>query len=174
MLASRGIALGLALVGVGALSACDDLSRFATGDDSVFAGSVVGEEADSFVRRGFAPATTMELEFDPRTSDVPIAGSITTSPDPITGERVFDATSLESIAPLQHDLLSEYDFPGGGRVQNYLYVARPSAGPLVGRDVMIFLSLLDDGSAELRVVAGTGDDARGDHFGVFRLRRRQR
>jgi hypothetical protein len=167
VLASRRVALALFVV----LCACDDLSRFSTGTDSVFTGMVVGDEPDSFVRRGFAPATTLQLEFDPHASDVPIAGSITTSPDPITGVRTFDATSLESIAPLQHDLLSEYEFPGGGRVQNYLYVARPLAGPLAGRDVMIFLSLLDDGSAELRVIAGTGDESRGDHFGLFRLHR---
>jgi hypothetical protein len=37
--------------------------------------------------------------------------------------------------------------------------------------VMIFLSLLDDGSVELRVVAGTGDGTRSDHFGIFRLRK---
>ncbi|MDQ3037306.1 MAG: hypothetical protein M3Y87_33235 [Myxococcota bacterium] len=165
--------IALLTIALLSLAGCDDLSRFATDGDAVYRGTVVGDEADSFVRRGFAPGTVMELEFDPRSSDVPQPGSLTTSPDPITGERVFDATPLESIPPLQHDLLSEYEFPGGGRVQNYLYVARPVAGPLAGRDVMIFLSLLDDGSAEIRVIAGTGEAARGDHFGVFRLRREQ-
>lgn len=166
----RAAVLSLALL---SLAGCDDLSRFSTDGDAVYRGPVVGDEPDSFVRRGFAPGTVMELEFDPRISDVPQPGSITTSPDPITGERVFEATPLESIAPLQHDLLSEYQFPGSGRVQNYLYVARPVAGPLAGRDAMVFLSLLDDGSTEIRIVAGAGDVARGDHFGVFRLRRQQ-
>lgn len=167
------VALSLLLLSL-ALSGCDDLSRFATDGDAVLRGTVVGVEPDSFVRRGFAPATVMELDFDPLMSAVPAPGSITTSPDPISRERVFDATPIESIAALQHDLLSQYDFPGGGRVQNYLYVARPTSGPLAGRDVMIFLSLLDDAGAEVRVIAGTGDEARGDHFGVFRLSRQQR
>lgn len=157
-----------------ALGGCDDLARFATDEGTVFRGAVAGDEPDSFIRRGFAPGTTLELEFDPRSSDVPQPGTITTSPDPITGARAFDATPLESIAPLQHDLLSEYEFPGDGRVRNYLYFARPSAGPLAGRDVLVSISLLDDGGAELRVIAGPGDAARGDHFGVFRLRRQSR
>ncbi len=150
---------------------CEDLSRFATDGESVFRGAVIGSESDSFIRRGFTPGTRMELRFDPQISAVPQPGTITTSPDPVTSERVFDETPLESIAALQHDSLSQYDFPGGGRVQNYIYLARPSHGPLAGRDVMVFLSLLEDGSIELRVIAGTGDDARRDHFGIFRLRK---
>jgi hypothetical protein len=153
-----------------AAAGCDDLSRFATDGDTVLRGSVVGGEEESFIRVGFAPDTAMELDFDPRASDRPFPGTITTSPDPVTGARAFEGSPLIAIAPLQHDLLSEYEFPGGDRVRNYLYVVRPGAGPLAGRDVMVFLSLMDDGGAEVRVVAGAGDAARGDHFGVFRLR----
>ncbi|WP_236514709.1 hypothetical protein [Sandaracinus amylolyticus] len=154
-----------------ALSACDDLSRFRTDGNSLYRGDVVGDEGESFLRRGFAPGTSLELEFDPTTPDVPQPGTITSSPDPTSGERVFDATPLRSIAPLQHDLLSEYDFPGGGRVRNYLYVVRPESGPLAGRDAMAFVSLLDDGGVEVRIIAGAGDEASGDHFGLFRMRR---
>lgn len=161
----------IALAAVLTMAGCEDLSRFATDGESVFRGTVTGSEPDSFIRRGFSPGTRMELRFNPQISAVPQPGAITTSPDPITLERVFDETPLESITALQHDLLSQYDFPGGGRVQNYIYLARPIGGPLAGRDVMIFLSLLDDGSVELRVVAGTGEGSRRDHFGIFRLRK---
>lgn len=164
----------LLLVAALALAACDDLSRFRTDGASVYRGEVVGDEGLSFVRRGFAPGTVLELELDPTRPDVPQPGSLTSSVDAVRGERVFDATPLRSIAPLQHDLLSEYDFPGGGRVRNYLYVARPTSGPLAGRDAMIFISLLDDGGVEVRVIAGEGIEENGDHFGVFRMVRVER
>lgn len=153
---------------------CDDLSRFRTNDRTVFRGEIVGDEAESFIRRGFAPGTELMLDFDPLSADGPAPGSLTTSPDPITGVPVFDATPLEPIAPLQHDLLSEYDLPGAGRVRNYLYLAHPSAGPLARRDTMVFISLLDDGGAEVRVITGSGDEASGDHFGLFRMQPRPR
>ncbi len=156
------------LSALAALPACDDVGRLRTTDETVYRGDVVGDEADSFIRRGFAPGTELELEFDPSVPDRRSPGVVTTTPDPVTAERVFDATPLEAIPPLQHDLLSEYSFPGSGRIRNYLYVARPSAGPLAGRDAMVFLSLLDSGGIELRVIAGSGETA-GDHFGVFPL-----
>ena len=85
--------------------------------------------------------------------------------------------------PLAHDQLGLYEFPGGGRVRNYMFVARPDAGPLSGRDVMVFVSLLRGGNIEVRLVAGPGlemcdpsdcaeIDAGGcDYFGVFGLHR---
>ena len=78
---------------------------------------------------------------------------------------------LETIQPLAHDMLADCSFPGAGRSQNFLFLARPSEGPLAGREVMVFLSLLESGEMEVRVIAGTGDEARGDVYGVFRLRR---
>ena len=104
----------------------------------MFRGPVVGGEGDSFIRRGFSADTEMDLEFDARAADRPSPGTLTTT-DPVTMERVFDATPLEPIAPLQHDVLSEYDFPGGARLRNFLYVARPTSGPLAGREAMVFL-----------------------------------
>lgn len=156
-----------------ALAACEDLARFRTDDASVFRGLVVGGDGDSFIRRGFAAGTEMDLEFDAAIADRPSPGTLSTI-DAASGTRVFDRTPLEPIAPLQHDQLSEYDFPGGPRLRNYIYVAHPLEGPLAGREAMVFVSLLDDGTAEVRVIAGAGDEAMGDHFGFFRLRRRER
>jgi hypothetical protein len=108
----------------------------------------------------------LDLTFDPDAIGRPEVGTITTeAPD---GTRLFDGTPLESIAPLSHDLLSELSFPGAGRLETFLLLAHPS-GALAGREVMVFLSLLDTGEIEVRLIAGTGDEARGDVFGVFRL-----
>jgi hypothetical protein len=64
-----------------------------------------------------------------------------------------------------------------------MFVARSDAGPLAGRDAMVFLSLLRGGTIEVRVVAGPGlvicdptdcgpiDAGQCDYFGVFSLHR---
>jgi len=163
--------LAAALVSLAALvlaSGCDSYDRFRTGPDrGVFRGTVLGEGESSFIRRGFASGTILELSFDPAAIERPQVGTITTlAPD---GSRIFDAVALESITPLSHDLLSELTFPGAGRLETFLLLARPGSGPLAGREVMVFLSLLDTGDVEVRVIAGTGDESRGDVFGVFRL-----
>jgi hypothetical protein len=151
---------------------CQTLDRFRTDDHAVFHGEVTGDTTDSFIRRGFAPGTTLDLEFDPTMAQGPSAGTITSaSPD---GLVYFDRTQLRVIESLEHDLLSQYDFPGAGRIRNYLYDARPESGPLAGRDVMVFLSLMEDGSIETRVISGTGDETRGDVFGLFRVARTAR
>lgn len=161
-----------ALVAVGLctavmISGCDSYDRFRTGPERTFRGTVLGEGEESFIRRGFVAGTALELSFDPSAIGRPEVGAITTTaPD---GTRLFDATALESIAPLSHDLLSELSFPGAGRIETHLLLARPTAGPLAGREAMVFLSLLDTGMVEVRVIAGTGDESRGDVFGVFRL-----
>jgi hypothetical protein len=164
----RWIAIGVLLLSLG----CETLDRFRTDPDTVFHGVVVGDTADSFIRRGFPTGTTLDLSFDPSMAQSPTAGTLTTSsPD---GTVYFDATPLSVIESLEHDLLSQYDFPGTGRVRNYLYDARPTSGPLAGRDAMVFVSLMDDGTIEVRIVAGTGDATRGDVFGLFRLTRTPR
>jgi hypothetical protein len=160
------------LLSLGALLAltagCESYDRFRTGPDRVFRGTVLGEGESSFIRRGFAAGTTLDLHLDPEALERPVAGRVTTiAPD---GTRLLEDVALESITPLAHDLLSEYQFPGAGRIENFLYLARPTSGPLAGREVMVFLSLLDTGEVEVRLVAGVGDETRGDVFGVFRLR----
>jgi len=163
----RSLALTLCLLSLA--SGCESLDRFRTDPHAVFHGTVTGDTTDSFIRRGFPPGTTLDLEFDPTMAQGPSAGTITTlSPD---GTAYFDRTELRVIESLEHDLLSQYDFPGAGRIRNYAYVARPETGSLAGRDVMVFLSLMQDGTVEVRVIAGTGDESRGDVFGLFRVAR---
>lgn len=170
---------------------CDSLSEFSTGDGEIYRGSIAGVNDPtncpdgidcSFIRRGFPYGTTLDLRFDPYgVSDSP--GTISTR-----GENcgaTFDNTPLLPIPPLAHDELGLYEFPGGGRLRNYMFVARPETGPLAGRDAMVFLSLIRGGSIEVRVVAGPGlvicdpsdcarlDAGECDFFGFFSLGREQ-
>lgn len=164
--AVRSLALFALLL---ALASCESLDRFQTGEHAIFEATITGDAADSFIRRGFPPDTRMELEFDPAMAQGPSAGTVTvTSPDDVV---YFDAAPLRVIESLEHDLLSQYDFPGTGRIRNYMYVARAEEGPLAGRDVMVFLSLMEDGAIEVRLVSGTGDESRGDVFGLFHATR---
>ncbi len=160
-------------------AACTDLSDYATRPGEAYEGRVRGTREASFVRRGFPAGTTMRMSFDPLAEEV--AGVLRTD-DVQCGEPTFAGTELRVVEPLRHDALSLFDFPGGERVRNYLFVARPSRGALAGRDVTVVVSLLQDGGAQVRVIAGFGracppDDcdarARGecDYFGVFDLRR---
>jgi hypothetical protein len=120
------------------------------------------------------------MRFDPENVQA-IAGSLST-----TGERcgpTFTDVPLVSIEALQHDQLSRFELPGDGRVKNYMFALSPVSGPLAGRDVMAFVSLLRSERVEVRVVAGSGQnacdptdcgqiDAGGcDYFGVFSLER---
>ena len=168
---------------------CDPLGEFSTGEGEVYRGEIVGVNDPtncpngidcSFIRRGFPYGVTLDLTFDPeRQYDNP--GTISTS-----GEAcgpTFSNTTLLPIPPLAHDQLGLYEFPGSGRLRNYMFVARPASGPLDGRDVMVFLSLLRGGNIEVRLVAGPGleicdpsdcdviDSGACDYFGVFGLRR---
>jgi hypothetical protein len=142
------------------LVGCSDLSSY----QGEFRGLVVGTEDNSFVRRGFPAGTEIELAFDPALARAN-PGTITTS------DGRFSRTPLLFIAPLEHDELSHYDFPGG-RVQSYIFASRSrELDGQPARDCLVFLSLMQDDVIEVRIVAGAGDEAAGDLFGLFRLNR---
>jgi len=149
-----------------AAAGCDDLSSYATDPGEVYRGTVVGVEEESVVRTGFDPGTELTMEFDPRR-----ATSLTNPPGRITtSDGTFTAEPLEPVVAIAHDALSEYEIPLGSRVRNYVFVMRPTDGPLAGREPMVFLSLMSDDTIELRIVAGGGSQA-GDYFGLFRISR---
>lgn len=174
---------------IAALVGCDTLGEFRTEDGEVYRGQIAGvNDPDncpngidcSFIRRGFPYGVTLDLTFDPD-EQYADPGTISTS-----GEAcgpTFDETPLLPIPPLAHDQLGLYEFPGGGRIRNYMFVARPRSGPLAGRDAMVFLSLIRGGGIEARIVAGPGleicdptdctaiDSGGCDYFGVFSLGR---
>lgn len=161
------------------LAGCHDSAEIGVGSGNRYCGVVVGSDdppADcdgsncSFIRRGFAPGTQIEFSFAPELGPCAAppdgrswAGVINSS------DGVFQCTLADLVDPLQHDLLSQYDFPGARRLRNYIYTARVKEGVLVDRDVMFFVSVLDDNRAELRVIAGRGEEAEGDYFGLFPL-----
>lgn len=177
------------LCGLLAALGCDSLGEFRTGEGEVYRGDIAGVNDPlncpdgidcSFIRRGFPYGVTLDLTFDPeRQYDDP--GTISTS-----GEScgpTFVETPLLPIPPLAHDQLGLYEFPGSGRIRNYIFVARPEAGPLAGRDAMVFVSLIRGGSIEVRIVAGPGlvtcdpsdcptiGSGQCDYFGLFVLHR---
>jgi len=155
----RTIVVSLLFFGAGAGAfGCSEVSDFRGG----YRGLVVGSD-DDFIRRGFPPGTELSLDFDP--SGESRIGTFTTT------DGSFSDTPLGTIDPLRHDQLSLYDFPGDGRIQNYILVARPLTGPLAGRDAIVFLSLMEEETVEVRVVVGVGDEANNDRFGLFRLTR---
>jgi len=145
-----------------ALWGCNDLRDY----DGRWQGTVVGDSTLDFILRGFPEGTELEIrDFAPHPDDSP-PGFLTTQ-----GYDAFADTPLERISPLENDLLSQYDFPGQGRVRNYIFATRPTTGPVAGRDAMVFISLIDDDTLETRVIVGSGDEATGGHFGLWYLRR---
>jgi hypothetical protein len=185
------------------LCACDELGEFHTEPGEVFHGEVIGSTAEadtpSFIREGFVSHTEMDLTFDP---------TLAISPPPNSGKMVpeaagtldtylcppetdlcakskreagpFQHASLEVIERLNHDALSQYDFPGGGRLRNYIlgvhFDADVADAGTLDRNALVFLSLMDNGQVEVRVLAGSvrvpdGSDELPALFGVFVLNR---
>ena len=168
---------------------CDTLGEFRTGEGEVYRGDIIGVNDPevcqdgidcSFIRRGFPSGVTLDLTFDPD-EQYADPGMISTEGE-VCGP-TFTDTPLLPIPPLAHDQLGLYEFPGGGRIRNYIFVVRPESGPLAGRDAMVFVSLIRGGNVEVRVVAGPGleicdpadcaliDSGQCDYFGVFTLSR---
>jgi hypothetical protein len=187
-----------------ASTACEDLREFKTHGNQVFRGEVVGSDADpsmeSFVRKGFASHTLLELTFDPNATDVVgpndagdtprlSAGSVNTYTCPFGANKCaaeertpgpFVNAPLITIDGLAHDPLSQYTFPGGGRLRNYIFGVRFVSevnGRTTGRDALVFVSLMESGTVDVRamapaVLARDGVEERWPAlFGVFSLTR---
>jgi hypothetical protein len=188
-----------------ALAGCDQLDEFRTKNGQVFHGEVIGSTTDpdapSFIREGFVSHTEMDLTFDPALASSPApgrddrvqepAGTLDTYVCPPETDLCpkkqrkmgpFDGALLEPIERLNHDALSQYDFPGGGRLRNYILGVHfdadvPDAGTL-DRNALVFLSLMENGQVEVRVLAGSvrapdSDEELPALFGVFVLKRRE-
>jgi hypothetical protein len=181
------------------LVACDGLSEFRTEPGEVFEGKVIGGEGGddaSFIRSGFPARTTLALTFDPAKAvpgddEAEPAGTITSytcrpdgacdEDDRIAGS--FLEAELEPIPQLSHDALGVYELPGSSRLRNYIFGARFTSGEglfAVQRHAMVFLSLLENGRIEVRILApsvlgGVGGNAviHEAMFGVFSLGRRR-
>jgi hypothetical protein len=187
--AERACACGVgsvvaAVVLAASVAGCRDVSRFSTNDDHHYEGTIV---QGSFVRAGLEGDARMCLSLDAdHLQDTP--GTITT----LDGR--FAGTPLRPIPQLWHDPLSTLSF-GDGRTRNLLYVAAAHApvdaggsSPLEEGDVMVFLSLMQSGDVEVRLVRGAppasidasdagatagAASASSNLFGVFTLRREE-
>jgi hypothetical protein len=180
----RGVCGLVAAVALAAsVLGCRDVSRFSTNDDHHYEGSIV---QGSFVRAGLEGDARMCLSLDAdHLQDTP--GTITT----LDGR--FRGTPLRPIPQLWHDPLSTLSF-GDGRTRNLLYVAAAhapadaSSSAVEESDVMVFLSLMQSGDVELRLVRGAppastdvaeagatagAPSASANLFGVFTLRREE-
>jgi hypothetical protein len=121
---------------------CRDTSRFSNRGDH-YEGEVV---KGSFVRSGIAEDARMCVTLDAdHLQDSP--GTLTTS------DGRFRNTPLRPIPQIWHDPLSTMSF-GDGRKQNLVYVATPNTPGADSGEVMVFLSLMDEGGLELRVLRG--------------------
>jgi len=199
---SSSIALALFVLASG----CDALSAYRTAPGEVYSGEVTGSDGGgsgpSFIRQGFVSHTRLDLTFDPTRASayippdstktsLPSAGtidtytcSVETSPCPPKDRTPgdFAQSKLEVIPNLTHDELSQYDFPGGGRLRNYIVFARfgsPSTGGVSSRTATAYVSLMENGGMEVRVIAPSVLEVDGKTelapalFGVFTLRRGQ-
>jgi hypothetical protein len=174
-----------------ALGGCAQLDTYDTGTDAEYVGQIFGADQDgcadlarcSFIRRGFGGETVLRLRFN--ADDVQgIAGSLSTEGENC-GPTLTDVP-LVAIEPLLHDQLGLYEIPGGARVKNFIFSVSPVSGPLSGRDVVAFVSLVRSDRVEVRLLAGSGQNACDptdcgqinaggcDYFGVFSLRRAER
>ena len=179
------------------IAGCDPIDDFRTAPGEVFSGEVIGSDHDggvSFIRSGFPARTRMELIFDvehasSRVDPSGAAGGLRTfvckrdvdpCPDGDREPGQLDGSPLLRVPNLTHDALSQYDFPGGGRLRNYMFGVRFAAtaeSPAPTRDGMVFLSLMENGKIEVRVIAQSllaadGSEAEPPLFGVFSLERR--
>lgn len=186
------------------LAGCEDLRDWKTVPGEVFRGEVIGSDGsdsgDSFIRKGFVSHTWLELELDPSSTDLiaqeepdagmpPSAGTVNTyvcpdgSADCDEAERTpgpFVNAPLVSIDGLTHDPLSQLTFPGGGRLQNYIFGVRfrtERGDRSFGRDATLIISLMQNHRIEVRAMAPSvaGVDGEDDWlpalFGVFKLER---
>ena len=198
------LALLAALVGV--VSSCTDIGSIGAGSGRLCGGPVVGTSDATFIRRGFCETVTLELAFRPLVPEhcrgLPL-GDTTFEALLTTSDGAFECAPVRIIGPVEQELLGRYDFPGDSRLENKIYTVRRTRGPEdgavracsvlgpeqfdteapCGQDATLFVSFLDGGGVEARLLAGAGNSSTGercgaatadystgrDLFGLFRL-----
>jgi hypothetical protein len=151
---------------------CKDLSSFTTAPGDAYCGTLVDA---TFVQSGFTASmqspVTMRMTFDAdHLNDTP--GTLSTD------DKLLVEAPMRPIPPLPYDALFTLQF-GEGRDKNLIYMVDPN-DPAQGPTLIVFLSLMHSGDAEVRLLRGApaiGTDASpsaGDGtplFGVFPLHR---
>lgn len=122
---------------------CRDLSRFSTtGPDDFYCGDIVDGD---IVRRGFGPKLKLKMTFDVAQLDSS-PGNLTTD------DGLLMAAPMRSMPELVSDPLWTLEF-GEGRDKNLLYMVDPTADG-GGPSILAIVSLMHDGSAEVRLLRG--------------------
>lgn len=149
--------------------ACTDVSRFDTGKDDAYCGTIVDA---TFVRQGFSRQIQAELQIDTRTLNTE-PGKLTTHRDdePCEGEPLFSNVPLQAPVKLESDPLSQLQF-GDDRELNFMSWVAPTCG----ETFLAVVSLMQDNSVELRLLRSPANAADPDTgvLGVFTLERNKR
>jgi hypothetical protein len=151
---------GLALLVLSPLAfGCRDVSRFSTVPGESYCGQIVGA---SFVRRGFDESVKMRMTFD--------ADHIADTPGNLsTDDQLLTDTPMRPVPELFHDPFSTLNF-GEGRDKNLVFVVDPTDAAR-GPTIMVVVSLMHDGDAEVRLMRGAPSPnpmpASPPLFGVF-------
>ena len=167
-LAHKGISLAVAAsIFIGcAFVSCTDVRDFDTAQGEAFCGSIVPAP---FVRSGFSPGVSVRLHLHPDSDIHP--GDISTSDG-----KLREAT-LYALPEVRHDALDGMQL-GQGQVRSILYAVKPAEGT----SGFVIVSLLEDGSLELRVFRGVpsvakdaGTETEGNPylFGLFLLEKKK-
>jgi hypothetical protein len=153
------VAAVLGLVG------CKSIDQFTTEPGEFYCGAIV---QGPFVRSGFGPGVQLKMSFD--------ADAISTSPGKLsTDDKLFVEAPIEAIPQIAHDPLSTLQF-GEGRQRNLIFSVEPTSAH-GGPPALVFLSLLEGGGAEVRLVRAASLRATAEVveqnplFGVFPLNR---
>lgn len=164
-------------------SGCTDLESIGPGSGRVCSGSVIGTSDAAFIRRGFCENVTATLAFRPNVPPECRAlalGDTTFEALLTTSDHAFFCAPVRIVGPIEQDLLGRYDFPGDRRLENKIYTVRRTNGPedgsvrmcagpelydpeaTCGQDATIFVSFLDGGGVEVRLLAGAGGSSTGE------------
>jgi len=154
---------------------CKSTKRFSSKAGDHYEGNVV---KGNFVRTGVSEDIKMCAIIDAdHFQDTP--GFISTS------DGRFRQAALRPIPQIWHDPLSTLSF-GDGRVQNMVFMATPEPGDAAAavsdaQDVLVVMSLMEEGGLEVRLVRGAPQSDSGvpvppqaaPVFGVFTLDRQE-
>jgi hypothetical protein len=151
----RLAAIGSCLLGLG----CKDVTRFSTAPGESYCGPIVGAK---FVLRGFDDTLHLRMTFD--------ADHIADAPGTLsTDDQLLTNTPMRPVPEFFHDPFSTLNF-GEGRDKNLVFAVDPT-DPAKGPTIMVVVSLMHGGDAEVRLIRGapTGEPmpATTPLFGVF-------
>lgn len=148
---------------------CTDVSRFDTGKNDAYCGTIVSAP---FVREGFSRLIQAELHIDTSALNSQ-PGKLTSHRDdkPCNGKRLFDGAPLRAPVKLESDALSQLQF-GDDRELNWMSWVRSSCD----ETYLAVVSLMQDSSVELRLLRSPTDPdvPETGALGIFTLERNKR